>query len=403
MSLRKEKAQPTKKHSDMLYLDEEEVVANIDKKIKMELGRGQAFEEQKEDENVAKKWFNAKIVMVHELASAEIGGQQESISAESHSLFTDGTEGGHCGGPKPVGEMIGGDISGEDQAVAVREVANGVMNTEATMTSNSASSGAAVETTASSGAPLTSLDTITILPAPTPLPAPSPLPVSSPLPTPSPLPAPAAEFKTTKFDVQYQSSEIEHNVSAVNVRWPRYKEKERVEARWNKGAKFYKCVILHINEPDKWGGQVTYVVRYEDDDEVEYSVHPSLMRRIFRVGTGTKMRSCGSCNSCLAPDCGYCTYCLDMRKFGGKGTLRQRCRERRCQNKIVPSDWVDSPGKKRSGKRKPQGKPFPRVNDWVKVNYEDDGGWTYGMVVESLPNENLVDILFEDDDQRLER
>ena len=240
--------------------------------------------------------------------------------------------------------------------------------------------------------------------------------VSAAAPKPVPTPAPeavtatttAAETSKVTFDVQYQSAEIEQNVEIANIRWPKYKCKENVEARWNEGQTYYKCVVLHINDLDKWG-QVTYVVRYEDDDEIEYNVHPAFMKRSFKSAV-MKVRSCGNCVTCLAPDCGVCRYCLDMRKFGGKGTLRQRCKLRRCNNKIVPNDWTNnSPRKKKSSRRKPSPSAtyrpvvsFPDVHDWVKVNYEEDGGWTFGVVVESKPDENVVDILFEDEDQRLE-
>jgi len=42
-----------------------------------------------------------------------------------------------------------------------------------------------------------------------------------------------------------------------------------------------------------------------------------------------KMR-CGECEACVAPNCGECRFCLDMPKFGGVGTLRQPCLQRRC-------------------------------------------------------------------------
>ena len=38
----------------------------------------------------------------------------------------------------------------------------------------------------------------------------------------------------------------------------------------------------------------------------------------------------GGCAGCNATDCGSCRYCLDKVKFGGYGTLRQKCERRRC-------------------------------------------------------------------------
>ena len=34
--------------------------------------------------------------------------------------------------------------------------------------------------------------------------------------------------------------------------------------------------------------------------------------------TGGK-RTCGDCTGCVEQDCGVCKFCMDMKKFGGKG------------------------------------------------------------------------------------
>ncbi|KAH8071358.1 hypothetical protein JL721_4332 [Aureococcus anophagefferens] len=44
-----------------------------------------------------------------------------------------------------------------------------------------------------------------------------------------------------------------------------------------------------------------------------------------------KQRRCGVCAGCTAVECGVCKYCLDMKKRGGSGTIRQACKERKCQ------------------------------------------------------------------------
>ena len=41
--------------------------------------------------------------------------------------------------------------------------------------------------------------------------------------------------------------------------------------------------------------------------------------------------SCGCCINCLAKECGFCRYCCDMFKFGGKNTLKKRCAQRMCR------------------------------------------------------------------------
>ena len=39
--------------------------------------------------------------------------------------------------------------------------------------------------------------------------------------------------------------------------------------------------------------------------------------------------------ACQSPDCGKCTACRDMIKFGGTGRQKQGCHERRCANMAV--------------------------------------------------------------------
>lgn len=42
---------------------------------------------------------------------------------------------------------------------------------------------------------------------------------------------------------------------------------------------------------------------------------------------------CGKCEACLrTEDCGICTFCKDMHKFGGPNQMHQRCRLRQCVN-----------------------------------------------------------------------
>jgi hypothetical protein len=45
---------------------------------------------------------------------------------------------------------------------------------------------------------------------------------------------------------------------------------------------------------------------------------------------------CGYCPNCRREDCGECAMCLDMVKFGGPGTKRQRCLERLCMQEGSP-------------------------------------------------------------------
>ena len=49
------------------------------------------------------------------------------------------------------------------------------------------------------------------------------------------------------------------------------------------------------------------------------------------LGAVKRRRACGQYLPCKAKDCGKCRFCRDKPKFGGKGTLKQKCLSRRCQ------------------------------------------------------------------------
>lgn len=43
-----------------------------------------------------------------------------------------------------------------------------------------------------------------------------------------------------------------------------------------------------------------------------------------------KRQRCGVCENCQQPDCGICSFCKDMLKFGGSGRSKQACARRKC-------------------------------------------------------------------------
>ncbi|XP_043992083.1 uncharacterized protein LOC122842241 isoform X3 [Gambusia affinis] len=53
--------------------------------------------------------------------------------------------------------------------------------------------------------------------------------------------------------------------------------------------------------------------------------HAALQRHVVQ-----RRQACRSCAACLRENCGVCTFCRDMRKFGGPSRMKQKCVRRRC-------------------------------------------------------------------------
>ena len=47
-----------------------------------------------------------------------------------------------------------------------------------------------------------------------------------------------------------------------------------------------------------------------------------------------RKRRCNICENCMKKDCGQCTHCKDMIKFGGTGKSKQACEKRACNNMV---------------------------------------------------------------------
>jgi len=54
-----------------------------------------------------------------------------------------------------------------------------------------------------------------------------------------------------------------------------------------------------------------------------------------------KRRRCGVCEACQLPECGTCSHCKDMIKFGGSGRSKQACVHRHCPYMAVQTAEED--------------------------------------------------------------
>ncbi|KAH1011633.1 jmjC domain-containing histone demethylation protein 1 isoform X1 [Dendroctonus ponderosae] len=53
-------------------------------------------------------------------------------------------------------------------------------------------------------------------------------------------------------------------------------------------------------------------------------------------GPRRRRTRCKKCSACQRADCGECTFCLDMVKFGGPGRAKQTCNMRQCLQPMLP-------------------------------------------------------------------
>lgn len=61
-------------------------------------------------------------------------------------------------------------------------------------------------------------------------------------------------------------------------------------------------------------------------------LHKLTHRSPAAKGNGPRRRRtrCKKCEACQRNDCGECSFCLDMVKFGGPGRAKQTCVMRQC-------------------------------------------------------------------------
>jgi hypothetical protein len=87
------------------------------------------------------------------------------------------------------------------------------------------------------------------------------------------------------------------------------------------------------------------------------------------AGDGSRRVRCRQCAACLAKDCGKCSACNDKPKFGGKGTLKQGCVRRRCQNMVI----AGTAGPARTGTGRKPGRPKGSVSKRARVSESKKG------------------------------
>jgi len=99
--------------------------------------------------------------------------------------------------------------------------------------------------------------------------------------------------------------------------------------------------ILEVHSDDEGKGEKEKRREHGDKDEKKIPRKKRARKKmetgspevLERVRTpGSRLVRCGECDGCKREDCGECVACQDKRKFGGKGTLKQGCHRRHCNN-----------------------------------------------------------------------
>ena len=80
-----------------------------------------------------------------------------------------------------------------------------------------------------------------------------------------------------------------------------------------------------------------------------------------------KIKRCGACIGCRTKNCRQCHPCLQMKKYGGPGLLKQACIHRKCTNPLNSNGGGNSSGRIL---KKGVVKKFEPVKDETDVDLE---------------------------------
>ncbi|XP_038154391.1 uncharacterized protein LOC119792020 isoform X2 [Cyprinodon tularosa] len=109
-------------------------------------------------------------------------------------------------------------------------------------------------------------------------------------------------------------------------------QKDEDDSRPPADKKNVPSMVLRKVTGDQWILRSSTIKKEEDEEEEEEEEEKRKFRRANPPGFVQKRRrvACRECVACLREDCGSCSFCRDMRKFGGPSRLKQKCVMRRC-------------------------------------------------------------------------
>ena len=76
-------------------------------------------------------------------------------------------------------------------------------------------------------------------------------------------------------------------------------------------------------------------IPYEEDmsvraKNIKPETKPKVENTLLSIDKNGRVLRCRTCEHCMRDDCGQCTACRDKKKFGGKGTRKEKCTNRFC-------------------------------------------------------------------------
>lgn len=132
------------------------------------------------------------------------------------------------------------------------------------------------------------------------------------------------------------------------------------EPRSSSSSRDYKCGVCgqpkkgHICRGDPTTGVQTPVRSRSESKATLPARSPKFITPTPNSARGRRRRqSCGECENCQREDCGKCSSCKDKVKFGGRGTKRKKCEEKKClQSRHTDKSQLMTPSTRTGTKRK---------------------------------------------------
>jgi len=167
----------------------------------------------------------------------------------------------------------------------------------------------------------------------------------------SPLKAPLSPIfedftPTINFDNSYEYIEEKPDISTIGPVISKSRSLNcRVDIeRMNLSAENWRVIHTYLEEADEDD------IKAKNKCQKQTSNHTRIVEKSVRFRENTidnikrdarhkvqrvpgkrpkRINRCFKCENCMAPDCRKCLYCKDMKKYGGRGTKKQSCVERK--------------------------------------------------------------------------